>query len=263
MKVILSVLLPLMLSLTDSVSAQKKYEEYYPNGIVALSGFKNANTGEPEGHWKRYAENGTIVEECDYKDGLPDGCWREYNKFGCLSAITEYQHGVREGKAIIYQDMTSATDKKDVPYVVGTYHKDRLHGMIYTYDKNGNITRRGRYNDGVLVADTTISSKGITYEKRVSEVDHTSPAGFRERMISEFRPFNASEGGESVQKMSARQPKTSSKRSASTVRQQHSVQRKRQSKTTKSQSTTSAPKVKQAQQHRRLHVNDKGVIVFD
>ena len=63
--------------------------------------------------------------------------------------------------------------KRPAIYFTQMYHNGKLNGMTYEYDKKGkNIIRRARYRNGICMADTIISDKGITYKYREYESEY-------------------------------------------------------------------------------------------
>ena len=58
-------------------SAQE-YTDKYKNGNIKIHGYYNEDTGEEEGHWIWYNEDGTKAEECDYVNGKREGLLKTY-----------------------------------------------------------------------------------------------------------------------------------------------------------------------------------------
>lgn len=241
------VFLFLLLFLSLSAEAQiKKFEERYPNGQICATGFKDKKTGNFEGHWKVYTKEGDLIEECDYKNGLEEGKLIRYNFYNIVSSITEYRNGKREGKFIKYYAPENSHDKPPL-YIIATYHDDEFHGMHYTYSKDGKISKRTRYENGWVVADTTVRDDGIYYERIVK--DDKDPQ--YSRMERTFVPFNkpkAENGEETPKVQSHSQSSRVVKRFAS------APARRKNSKSKKQQPVVQKSKP-------RLQTTENGVIV--
>ena len=65
MKQIFALILLLFVSV--ALKAQERYKEYYDDGKLKTAGYINKNTGERQGHWVTYRQDGTKFEEFDYK----------------------------------------------------------------------------------------------------------------------------------------------------------------------------------------------------
>ena len=101
----------IMLLLPLSGWAQlKKFEEYYENGSLCVSGFKDKKTGKREGHWIIYSQEGYRLEECDYKNGLEEGLLVKYNIYDKVSAIVEF-HQRKKGNLFYIIFLTTKTTK--------------------------------------------------------------------------------------------------------------------------------------------------------
>lgn len=240
----------LLLFLSLSAEAQiKKFEERYPDGKICATGFKDKKTGKFEGHWKVYSKQGDLIEECDYKDGLEDGKLIRYNFYNIVSSITEYRNGKKEGKYVKYYEPEDSHDKPPV-YIIATYQNDEFHGMHYTFERDGKISKRTRYEEGWVVADTTITDDGIYYERIVTDPKYPQYS----RMEKTFVPFNKAKAENSEET-----PKTQSRPQAShVVRRSASASARR--KASKSQKPQKQHPVVQKSKP-RLQTTENGVIV--
>lgn len=242
------ILLFLSFFLSLSAAAQiKKFEERYPSGKLYVSGFKDKKTGKFEGHWKIYTQEGELIEECDYKDGLEDGKLIRYNPYNIVSSVTEYSKGKKEGKFVKYYEPEDAHDKPPL-YITATYHDDEFEGMHYTYEKDGKISKRTRYHEGWVVADTTVCYDGILYEK----LEHASDNPDYAYMKRTFVPFKQPVTDSPVQNSNV--PKRSQQRK--TVKHQQFARPKR--KQVKPQLKRPVP----TKPKPRLQTDDKGVVTF-
>lgn len=78
-------------SLTDSSLS------YYENGN--LKAFQYMKNGKREGNWKKFNEQGKVVEETQYQDNLLDGFAMKYT-YRSLKLLQKwhYKHGLKDGK---------------------------------------------------------------------------------------------------------------------------------------------------------------------
>lgn len=76
---------------------------YYPNKKLASEG-KLVNQ-QPEGFWKYYRKNGSLILTGYYKQGFKESVWTSYNFDGQIEAVTSYEQNERKrGKKIEYFD---------------------------------------------------------------------------------------------------------------------------------------------------------------
>ena len=66
--------------------------EYYSNGNVCIKGQKNPS-GQREGIWEWFYENGNILCRTPFKDGKWDGIEILWNKDGEIKEINHYRKG--------------------------------------------------------------------------------------------------------------------------------------------------------------------------
>lgn len=183
-------LIILLLLLPAIVSAQKKYEERYENGQLAVTGFKNRDTGEYEGHWIVYGQDGKKIKECDFKHGLEEGTLYEYNIYGQLTATTEYCHGKREGLHVEHHFFINDSTKRVVKLRCH-YHNGLEDGMLYEYDEHGKLTRKSMMRQGFPITDTLYQHDGIKYMAyRHPEEKHRTNWGSYDDWDVKFIPYH-------------------------------------------------------------------------
>ncbi|MDC0071973.1 hypothetical protein OAK06_02190 [Gammaproteobacteria bacterium] len=71
------------------------FEEYYPDGVIKLSG--KFNRGKRAGEWEAYYPDGTLAIRSLYRSGKIQGPLEEYYEDGILKKITNYSFGKRNG----------------------------------------------------------------------------------------------------------------------------------------------------------------------
>ena len=238
----------------------KKFEEYYENGSLCVSGFKDKKTGKREGHWIIYSQDGYRLEECDYKNGLEEGLLVKYNISDKVSAIVEFHQGKKEGKFILYHIPDDENDKEWIE-TTATYRNDVLDGMQYTYDETGKIIQRTRISKGKTLTDTIYNSKGITCAH--IEYSEARPEGLY--IVDKFIPskMNDSDGenGKSLAQKN-RSTATDKQRNSSTRNHRLGATR-RKSASTKGNASKQNQKGGEPKRKPRMHINAEGTIVYD
>ena len=238
----------------------KKFEDHYEDGTLLVSGFKDKKTGKREGHWIVYAQDGGRIEECDYKNGLEEGLLIEYNAYNKVSAITEYHQGKKEGKYISYHTPLYNTEKEWIESTA-TYRNDKLEGMQYKYDEDGNIIQRSRMSKGQMLTDTIIRKNDIAYAH--IEYSEARPEGLYviDKVISlkkndPYDENNASTGNRHSTTATERKRYSSIRNNRSAVSRRQTVSARPQA--AKPKQKTEVPKHKP-----RMHVDANGTIVYD
>jgi antitoxin component YwqK of YwqJK toxin-antitoxin module len=98
------------------------YIKYHPNGNVWIKGQKNSS-GQREGIWECFWENGNIRIRTPYKEDKKDGIEEEFD-----------EHGNIEGRT---------------PYVGG-----KIDGIEEEFDEEGNIFKTYVWKDGEIIEET-------------------------------------------------------------------------------------------------------------
>ena len=240
----------IMLLLPLSGWAQiKKFEEYYENGSLCVSGFKDKKTGKREGHWIIYSQDGYRLEECDYKNGLEEGLLVKYNIYDKVSAIVEFHQGKKEGKFILYHIPDDENDKEWIE-TTATYRNDKLEGMQYTYDENGN-----------MMTDTIISKDDIAYAHL--EYSEARPEGLY--VFDKVIPFKKKDtyNENTASSGNSRNTTITERKRHSSIRNNRSAGQRRKTVATKPQATRLSPKPGAPKHKPRMHINAEGTIVYD
>ncbi len=151
--------------------------EYYPDGNVRVKATYN-NENKPEGVWRQYDPEGEIESSYIYKNGIiigegiitesgeRNGFWKEYYDDGLLKGEGRYDHDMKTGSWKYYHrngqlEQTGGYDA--LGRLEGTwqwyYDSGQLHrresfregeadGDITEYDADGNIILQGSYYRG-------------------------------------------------------------------------------------------------------------------
>lgn len=250
------ILLLLLCIFSFQANAQtEEFVEKYDNGQIKSIYHRNKAWGFKEGSCINYTKDGTLYSELNYQEGKLHGTLKFYNEFGKIEAIINYDRGIFEGKSTMYHPIQSA-DETPAIYFTQMYHNGKLNGMTYEYDKKGkNIIRRARYHNGICMADTIISDKGITYKYREYESEYDDEL---EPMTTRFVPFKK-KSATANKSMAKPQKKIAIARSnhSSSTNNKTSVSRKTTpAKPTETQATIPEKKP-------RLKLNKDGVIEFE
>ena len=161
----IKILLIFLIALPLACNAQvKKTVETYDNGQIKSITYKNKKTGLLEGHCVSYMEDGRLLLEEDYKEGLRDGQVKYYDGYGNIASIVSYVKGEKQGKLYMYKKTSYPGETPRLDYIEN-YEKGKLQGMTYVYDQYGQkIIERARYVDGLCIEDTTTIPRGTLYE---------------------------------------------------------------------------------------------------
>ena len=88
-------------------------------------------------------DQGQVIEEYTVnKDGLKDGIYKAYDDQGNLMEESQYKDGVLHGERKIFD--------KGVLYSIETRVKDEYEGPYKSYYENGQINMEGDYSDGAM-----------------------------------------------------------------------------------------------------------------
>lgn len=250
------ILLLLLCIFSFQANAQtEEFVDKYDNGQIKSIYHRNKVWGFKEGSCINYTKDGTLYSELNYQEGKLHGTLKFYNEFGKIEAIINYDRGRFEGKSTMYHPIQSA-DETPAIHFTQMYHNDKLNGMTYEYDKNGkDIIRRARYRNGICMADTIISDKGITYKYREYESEYDDEL---EPMTTRFVPFKKKSA-------TAHKPMAKPQKKTAITRSNHSSSTS--NKTTVSRKTTPVKQTETQttppEKKPRLKLNKDGVIEFE
>lgn len=137
--------------LINTLYAQpKEFKEYYPNGVLKASGYKN-NEGKEVGKYRYFNEKGTLMIETHFTNGKPDGDIKRYDASGNTIITGKYTNGVEDGKWISYGPLSG-------------YEKDKK--FIELDVEMGKITAFTKYYpNGKIWAHSKLASNNLTITK--------------------------------------------------------------------------------------------------
>lgn len=107
-----------------------KYYHFKSNAIMTIENYKK---GKLEGVRKVFYNDGTIAEEAMYKEGLKNGIYKKYAENGVLLEESNYKKGQLDGKAIF-------KDADGKLAFTGQY-KDGKSVGIFKYYKDDKVVR--------------------------------------------------------------------------------------------------------------------------
>ncbi|MFH1159366.1 MAG: hypothetical protein V1733_00250 [bacterium] len=137
---------------------------YHPNGKMEQTGVYNKQ-GKPEGTWKWYHdngqlqreeiyyhgekdglseefdENGTLIEQGEYLNGLEDGPWIQ--RIGDFYQRGSYRDGLRTGMWVSYQLIDGETGTDSLLIFQGAFIDDLPDGKHTYYWENGKVRDEG------------------------------------------------------------------------------------------------------------------------
>ena len=101
----------------------------------------DANHKPITGIYQKHSKKMRLLEESQYVNGKLNGLSKIYSDKGKLILTSQYHKGKLNGKQVSYYN-------NGKEYEVSTYIKDQLEGGQITYDPQGNILRKGSYQNG-------------------------------------------------------------------------------------------------------------------
>jgi len=116
------------------VSCNKTHKEYYENGKLFFKVSLNKN-GEYSGIGKYYNEDGKLISEFTYKEGIKEGPAKLYFQNGSVEQIWNYKNG-------------------------------KSHGINKKFDLNGNIVYREIAKNDTVIYYSKFNEKGKLIEER-------------------------------------------------------------------------------------------------
>lgn len=114
-------------------------------GAYACQQYMTNAAGEHvrDGTYRRYLDDGTLLEKGQYVQGKKVGSWVRYFSDGKVNEVVEYRNDMRSGWYTRY-----GTSGHDVTML--RYENDTLHGPVITYDaESGVLLQYGSYVMGV------------------------------------------------------------------------------------------------------------------
>ncbi len=181
----------------ESNALNGNFKEYHTNGNLRLE--KNMVDNLNQGIMKEYYPDGTLASEQTWKDGLLEGPYKTYHNNGQLMSSGMAVRGSVSGKWMYYRSDGRVDQQTEFDA------NGKITGEELTYDFNGNLLTRNRYNKGALVFTesydedgtsvlyTTEASKGKIYAKFYSPYRQVASEGVFEGTLQdgEWKYYNS------------------------------------------------------------------------
>ena len=124
---------------------------YFPSGAVNL---EMEYTGDTlgtylTGSYKHYYENGQLVEEWNYKDGVPDGKFSLYYQNGQKQQEGQIYNGLKSGIWRYYDEQGNLVKEVDFKDFEQDWTEDYLAGTIKYYSPDGKAYYQETYASGI------------------------------------------------------------------------------------------------------------------
>ncbi|MFN0032106.1 MAG: hypothetical protein ACKVOR_08105, partial [Flavobacteriales bacterium] len=141
-----------------------EFKRYYPNGNMQQN-FAFSDNGKRNGTQKYYHENGKVALEVSITNGAESGVSKRYNADGTLAEEKSFENGVlKPGTIKKHKEVKQTAPPVKDPYdkKIGkesTVTEDKTNkaqafkpnGFNTLYDKNGNVTQSGEFQEGRLI----------------------------------------------------------------------------------------------------------------
>lgn len=107
------------------------------------------DTSVADGPYKRYVDNGNLVEDGVQKQGKKEGTWKHFFPDGRLAEETEYVNDLRSGKSTRWR-VNGALEYESTYIIIfkGGRNQSVLHGPRRTYNQEGKLERLDHYVNG-------------------------------------------------------------------------------------------------------------------
>lgn len=144
MKLVKTLILIILASITFACGPKKVIEEKYENGSPKLVKYYEKVHGEEQAvREQQYYENEKMKMEGNYADQKRTGVWKAWYENGNLWSEGAFVDGKRDGVGKVYYE-----DGK--LFIEGSYAADRKVGIWRFYDEKGNIIKEVDYTKGTV-----------------------------------------------------------------------------------------------------------------
>lgn len=142
MKLVRTLILIFLASITFACGPKKVVEEKYENGSPKLVKYYEKINGEEQVvREQQFYENEKMKMEGSYTDQKRTGVWKAWYENGNLWSEGAFIDGKRDGVGKVYYE-----DGK--LFIEGSYAADRKVGIWRFYDEKGNIIKEADYTKG-------------------------------------------------------------------------------------------------------------------
>jgi antitoxin component YwqK of YwqJK toxin-antitoxin module len=120
------------------------------------------SSGNKQGLWKEFYEDGTTKMAGTYRDGIKDGYFKFYDVNGNLTHIQKYRNGIIEDEPAELAKLEIRTDYYEDGSIklVGSYKDGMAEGTRREYDRSGKITDSYLMHRGIIVGHGIIDEAG-------------------------------------------------------------------------------------------------------
>lgn len=118
----------------------KKALIYNDNGVLISEGIVD-ETGNRNGSWKDFYEDGSLKAEGRYTNNMQTGTWKYYNTKGVVEQTGNYNNGRPDGTWKWYYESGELLREED-------YYRGQRDGLYTEYSVTGEIIVQGEYTDG-------------------------------------------------------------------------------------------------------------------
>ena len=114
---------------------------YYDNGKIKEKYVYQSKNDIKSFQAYLYSENGQLLKNATYKDGMLDGESIVYFDSGKISSIINYKAGMRNGKTVIFNELGEVQKSM-------SYKNDSLHGISRIFGKKNDLIKEFLYING-------------------------------------------------------------------------------------------------------------------
>ena len=138
----------------------ESYQKYYRSNQLAEKG--TFVYGLKTGNWKIWNENGQLVLEEYWNEGLRDGKSISYDAHGKLAVIGNYRNNVKVGRWINYKTKDTTYHKKD------TIYTEKPRSVVYEFLRKKDSLEKAQIKHGRLLErrDDSLKRAKIKSKKR-------------------------------------------------------------------------------------------------
>ena len=163
-------------------------ETHYESGEL-FERFGEDSEGKKTGKYERFALNGTLTAQAEYKSGLRHGSWREFAN-GELHTFAKYHRDQLHGR---WEEFHPGGERKSL----ANYSKGVLHGNYNESRPKEDWVRTAKYKKGLLEGKAKIEVKNKVVSKRVwkgghlEKLDDLTPYPLRlKKLAADFKEAN-------------------------------------------------------------------------
>ena len=151
---------------TDEFGRKQGTWKYYSRDGILINTVEYVNDKRHGITSKFHPDNGILIEEITFYDGVKEGEYRKYSAQGQLAAEGNYLRGKRHGNWVTYNSVNG--EKKSE----GEYKNGKREGGWSFYNSRGGLISSGSYSNGNKIGVwQSYDSEG----KKIAEKDYSAP----------------------------------------------------------------------------------------